>query len=124
MNSFVKIAEHLVAELNKNEVKSYIWHVVSGDTGSVYIRFEDPNIGSIRIANHAGREKLKYKYNLRTDLHLSKGKWVKEENVWSYFGPVEQWKDLIPLLINRKAHVCNWKKRYYFIPKHKRNEHS
>ncbi len=36
----------------------------SAATGSQYIKFEDPRLGSLRIGDHKGREKYRYKWNL------------------------------------------------------------
>lgn len=34
---------------------------------SIYIKFRNPKLRSLRIGDHDGREKYKYKWNLRTD---------------------------------------------------------
>lgn len=38
-------------------------HYAAG-TGSQYIKFKDPRIGSLRIADHTGKPKYHYKWNL------------------------------------------------------------
>ena len=40
----------------------YIYHVSKWN--SVYLKFRDPGMKSIRIGDHKGREKYKYKWNL------------------------------------------------------------
>ena len=77
-------------------------------------------MNSIRIADHEGRDRLKYKYNLRSDLGLTKGKWVKDDT-WRYYLPIHLWKNLIPMLIEKKLHIekTNTKKYDYHIPKFK-----
>lgn len=37
-------------------------------TGSIYIKFEDARLCSLRIGDHDGKEKYKYKWNLRFDI--------------------------------------------------------
>lgn len=36
----------------------------SAGTGSQYVKFTDPRLGSLRIGDHGGREKYRYKWNL------------------------------------------------------------
>lgn len=36
-------------------------------TGSIYLKFDDGIIGSMRISDHPSRKRLKYKYNLVLD---------------------------------------------------------
>ena len=63
---FKKIAESIIEKLKQRGINSYIWCVAT--TGSVYIRFEDAKICSIRIGDHDGKEQWKYKFNLRADV--------------------------------------------------------
>lgn len=37
-------------------------------SGSVYLKFKDPTLGSLRIGNHEGREKYRYRWNIREDI--------------------------------------------------------
>ena len=43
----------------------YLYHVSRYD--SVYLKFKDERLGSIRIADHTGRTKYRYKWNLEID---------------------------------------------------------
>lgn len=43
----------------------YIYHISNND--SVYIKFQDKRLGSIRISNHSQRNKYKYKWNILVD---------------------------------------------------------
>lgn len=116
--SFHKIANKLIEELGEVGIGAYIWCVAT--TGSVYVRFEDQRMGSIRIGDHNGRERLKYKYNVRSD--VKKRGWVKDGEIWRYFVKHNDWRSLIPVLEKRKDQVKNWgeAKFKYGIPKHKR----
>jgi len=117
--SMNNIAEKLIKELTKIGIECYIWHKAT--TGSVYIRFADSRMGSVRIGNHDGRSKLKYKYNLRSDISPTHPKWVKDENIWRFYLPLDRWKDLIPVLALKKEQVKDWPeaKYRYTIPKFK-----
>ena len=116
------IADKLVKELEAKGVGAYIWHRAT--TGSVYIRFEDNRIGSVRIGNHEGREKLKYKFNIRTDLRRSSLYWIKEEGRWRCFCPLEKWLEIIPVLVDNatKCKALPPSEHRYFIPKFKNQE--
>lgn len=41
---------------------AYLYHAAM--TGSHYVKFSDPRIGSLRIADHRGKDKYRYKWNL------------------------------------------------------------
>ena len=115
--SFSSIANNIVKELETNGVKSFIWHAAT--TGSVYIRFECVNIGSIRIGDHDGRSKLRYKYNVRSD--IKKSYWDKEKGIFRFYISSKNWTDLIPEIVKRYNIVRTWdQKRKYFIPVYKR----
>lgn len=113
------IAKKLVEELKLLDIGCYVWHVAT--TGSVYIRFDDCRMASIRIGNHDGREHLKYKYNLRDDIgHL---KWVKDGEIWRLYVPTNRWKEIIPFIVGRRDKVKEWKtegKYKYTIPSFKK----
>ena len=115
-----EIAEGLVNELKLVGVDAYIWHAAT--TGSAYIRFDDNRIGSVRLGDHAGRKKLKYKWNIRTDFPKNHKKWHKVEGMWRFYIHVDKWKEIIPLLVDRKNEVATWdKNKYsYFIPHFKK----
>ncbi|MCA1799953.1 MAG: hypothetical protein LC687_00390 [Actinobacteria bacterium] len=51
-------------------LKPYIHKVAL--TGSTYIKFEDNDIGSLRISDHPGRMKYSYRWNLFIDAKHSK----------------------------------------------------
>lgn len=54
-----------IANTVLNELKhigAFKWHV--SNYHSIYIKFRDTRLGSIRIADHNGREKYNYKYQL------------------------------------------------------------
>ena len=50
-----------------SDLGAYIYHkAVTSD--SVYIKFSNPKLGSLRISDHEGRSKYSYRWNLRSDL--------------------------------------------------------
>jgi len=44
------------------------WIYTIAQTGSVYVKFADTRMRSLRIGDHNGREKYRYKWNLRFDV--------------------------------------------------------
>ena len=119
---FLNVANSLIFRLNTLGVDCYIWHKAT--TGSIYIRFKDQRMCSIRIGDHNGREKLKYKWNIRSDIELNTSKWVKHNNIWRYYIHLHKWDELVVLLLKRKEEVEQWgnSKYSYTIPKYKNNE--
>lgn len=58
-----------IAHLVKTELADLGAHIYKvADSGSVYIKFEDPGLGSLRIATHYGMLKYRYRWNLRKGL--------------------------------------------------------
>ena len=113
-NRFENIANKIIALLAENDIRAYIWCVAT--TGSVYIRFEDNRMCSIRIGDHNGKEKLKYKYNIRSD--VKKIKWMNDNGIWRLFIPEHKWTEIIPFLIKRHQDIQSWEpsKYQYTIP--------
>ena len=121
MTQSESIANNVLNELNNCGIKCYLWH--KAQTGSIYIRFEDQRIGSIRIGDHAGREKLKYKFNIRSDIKYRIPKWVKDKNIWRVYVHTSKWRAIIPIIVNRSHEVKKWTfTRYrYGVPSFKKN---
>lgn len=59
------IANDIINKLKRYNIKCYINNVAK--TGSIYLKIDNFK-WSIRIGNHNGREKYKYKYNIRFDI--------------------------------------------------------
>lgn len=94
---FKNIADELIKILQKEGITAYIWYIAT--TGSIYIRCTS-GVGSIRIGDHNGREKLKYKWNIRSDVDYKTPKWIMDE-YWRCYINVDYWKKLIPLIKER-----------------------
>lgn len=47
---------------NLKEYKPYVYY--SARTGSLYLKFEDSSLGSVRIGDHQGIEKYRYRWNI------------------------------------------------------------
>lgn len=120
--TFPIIAERLIKLLAEVGIKAYIWH--KANAGSVYIRFEDNRMGSIRIANHKERDRYKYKFNIRTDGKHKKGHWVNEDDNWRYYISDSHYKLLVPILQKRAEQVKQWpeSKYKYNIPSFKKKK--
>ena len=115
--NFNKIADQLILKLNALGVGCYIW--CRATTGSVYIRFEDVRMGSIRLGDHDGKDKLKYKFNIRSDWKGKNLQWLKDGEQWRLYIKSNEWESLIPILVKRAEDVKGYApSRYnYGIPK-------
>jgi hypothetical protein len=120
--NFTGIANKLVIELTELGIKCYIYHTAT--TGSIYIRFEDIRIGSIRLGDHDGKEKLKYKFNIRSDISRKHKRWLKDGDVWRFYLRQDDWRQIIPVLQDRFKTVQTWpaSKYEYFTPSFKQQE--
>lgn len=55
-----QVHQRLLIELH--DLGAWTYHVAQW--GSTYIKFADPQLGSLRISDHQGREKYAYRWNL------------------------------------------------------------
>lgn len=63
--AIARVVDQILAMLSPYGV--YVYH--RAKTGSTYLKFLEPGMGSIRVGDHEGREKYHYRYNVRLD-HL------------------------------------------------------
>jgi hypothetical protein len=122
-NTLEQVANNLIKELKAHDIGAYIWHKAT--TNSVYIRFDDVRMNSVRIADHNGRPKLRYMFNIRSDGKYNKGAWIKnDQNKMQYFVGVSHWREILTELVTRFNTVQDWEKpRYnYTIPKFKKKD--
>lgn len=63
-NQVERIVNIILRELSS--LGAYVYH--KSKYNSVYIKFNDPELRSLRIGDHEGRAKYRYKWNLRFDL--------------------------------------------------------
>ena len=109
MKSYRQFADQLVNRLNKEGLDAYIW--CHATTGSAYIRFKDSRMCSIRVGDHDGREKYKYKYNVRSD--VKEFHKHKDEMTWRYYFPMNAIDKLIEELKLRKEIISTWTEHKY-----------
>ncbi len=116
--NYQNVAQCVVNRANKHGLGAYIWH--SATTGSAYIRFKDSRMCSVRIGNHNGRDRYKYKFNLRSD--IKQKRLTKDKEVWRLYFPIGDVDGLVSALLERKKRIENWThtKYQYAIPKFKR----
>lgn len=62
--STLDIAHRVITDLL--DLGAHVYKVA--DSGSVYIKFEKPGLGSLRIGTHHGMLKYRYRWNLRKDI--------------------------------------------------------
>lgn len=119
MENFEKLAGTLITKLSKANIGAYIYHVAT--TGSVYVRFNDNRIGSVRLGNHDGRNHLKYKFNVRSDSKFTG--WAKDGSHWRYWCLPSEIDLLVSVLVKRADSVKDWENKFeYGTPKHLKNK--
>ena len=83
------MTQEQAVEIVLSELKplgAYIFH--KAKTDSVYVKFEDKRIGSLRIGDHDGREKYKYRWNLRSDMVTERV--IKDNHVRRFYFPINK----------------------------------
>ena len=97
----------MIGKLSKEGIPAYIHS--EARTGSVYIRFEDARIGSVRIADHPGIEKYRYKWNVRTDREFRQKEeehgWKQDDNTWRLFCTPETRDQIIQAIKDRNTKI-------------------
>lgn len=61
-NKIAKAVDWIISECAREGIVVMRYDAIS--THSVYLKFDDGVLGSLRISDHAGKKHLKYKYNL------------------------------------------------------------
>ena len=61
-----QVKKQILKALKNKGIKAVLYYRAA--SGSIYIRFACKALGSIRIADHKGRDKYHYKWNLRADI--------------------------------------------------------
>lgn len=102
--NFEQIAKDLIENLNNENLDAYIHHIAK--TGSAYIKFKDERMGSIRIGDHDGRERYRYRFNLRSD--ISKRYVEEDRGIFRYYCPIHQINLLLVDIMKRRAVVDTW----------------
>jgi len=92
-----KFEKEVLKTLKAAGLKPYIY--VAAKSGSCYFRFEDVRLRSLRIGTHNGRDKYRYKWNLRYDYDIPAVK--NDHGVTRYYYPH---KDLLCMA----THMSNY----------------
>jgi len=79
-------------------------------TGSRYIRFQDPRVGSIRIGDHRGRPRYKFRWNLWVGVEPPERKVVHGRHVTYHFAEDEVEKLMKAIRVAHK--VRYWKPKF------------
>lgn len=107
-------AQKLVLLLNNKNFDCYVYY--KARSGSAYIRFKDERMGSIRVGDHDGREKYKYKFNVRAD--IKKSYMHKDAEIWRLYFTIDDITGLVKALSDRREQIKTWttKKYQYGFP--------
>ncbi len=94
-----RASDELIFLLREKKLKPYLYH--RKHRGSIYIKFEDSRLGSIRVANHDGKRKYAYRWSLRIDMS-SKETRVRDGKKMFLYG--------YSLIDNLVTHMTNYHK--------------
>lgn len=89
--SLTSLEKDVLGAMERVGLEPYVY--VLALSGSCYIRFTEPRLRSLRIGDHNGRVKYKYKWNLRADC----GNYVEkvEDGVKRFFYPILEYMDMV-----------------------------
>lgn len=110
-----QLAQTIIDTLDANGVKAYIY--CEATTSSVYVRFEDQRNSSIRIADHTGKSKYRYKWNVRTDKGFKKKHgvgWKLHDKIWRYWCIPTEMENMIAEILKRAELVKSWPVTYTY----------
>lgn len=79
---------------------AYLYY--SAVTGSQYIKFKDPRVGSLRIGDHRGKEKYRYKWNL---LAGGTRRTTHTDRTERFFYPLDQLKEMCGDIRAHRRHL-------------------
>lgn len=108
-------AGRIVNQCNRMGIEAFIFHKAT--TGSTYIRFGDQRMASIRLGDHPGRERYRYKFNVRKDM---KHFFREEDNgIVRFYVPMTDlgFKQLMKLIKQRWEVSRDWPQQYEYNPK-------
>ena len=86
------LAEDIIFMLDEASLKPRLY-CDAVTTSSFYIKFEDERLRSLRVGDHGGKTKYRYKWNLRLDMHKFE-RTVKKGAV-RFFYPIDQLPKMI-----------------------------
>lgn len=92
-----EIAQDIIEKLRVHCIKASIFKVAQ--TGSVYVHFDNPKLGKLRVGDHKEKKSLGYRWQLRTDIITSKV--IQDKGHNQFFYP----EDEVPQLV---AHIKNY----------------
>jgi hypothetical protein len=109
----IEIAKIIIDLLEMKGVPAYVH--CEATTSSVYIRFADPRNASIRIGDHDGKSRYRYKWNVRTDKKFRKrGRfgWMVDRGIWRYYTTADRIDEMVLLIAKRADLAKTWPKEY------------
>lgn len=108
-------AGRIVNGCKKLGIEAFIFHKAT--TGSTYIRFNDQRMASIRLGDHPGRERYRYKFNVRKD--VSRFKQEDDNGIIRFYVPMTNTGFFIIMkLIKQRWDISrDWPQRFEYNPK-------
>jgi len=97
----IKYVEKLREFLRSQGYNTHIYHWAA--SGSVYLKFDFKKLGSIRIANHNGRTKYRYIFNLREDIEKRYSQ--RDRGIIRYYIPYDDYVSLILAIKHKMKHL-------------------
>lgn len=100
-----EIAQSLILSLKVYGIEAFIFKIAQ--TGSVYVHFENPKLGKLRVGDHNEKSSLGYRWQLRTD--ITEPKVINDKGHNQFFYPVSQMPDMVNHIKNYYNKIVNSK---------------
>lgn len=100
-----KVFEQIVNELSKYDFIISTYH--SYTTSSIYIKLDYGVANGIRIADHKGKKKYKYRYNVMNDLENNYSE-VDGGFERFYFTPFSIKKMILKIALDKQCKLCKY----------------
>lgn len=107
-----EVFNQIVKELKKYDFVISVYH--SYTTSSIYIKLDYGVANGIRIADHKGKKKYKYRYNVMNDL---KEDYMTIDNGFQryFFSPTSVRKMVLKIVLDKQSKLCRYGAEKYKI---------
>lgn len=95
-----KIAKQMIKELKKHGITIQYYHAITSN--SIYLKLDYGMAHSVRISDHHGNNKLRYRYNVSLNSNFKKVTRVSNKAGYRYYAPPNQVRELVKLIVRER----------------------
>lgn len=95
-----KIAKQMIKELKKHGITIQYYHAITSN--SIYLKLDYGMAHSVRISDHHGNNKLRYRYNVSLNSNFKKVTRVPNKAGYRYYAPPDRIGELVKLIVRER----------------------